>query len=206
MRRKTVFVNLVFVQFHWLNQKYLFKQIQICHRIYPFTSLLRKTNFLSISVLLSEIVIFWLKREVLSEFPKKPSKQQRSIVYLCVSFWGKKQFLFIFVQFYCFEQKGLFTTNPNFPLDLLLFKLVEKNKLSDYFWASSRDNSFLTKKRIFQWISPKMLQKTGKHNLAVCGLFGWEKQYLLIFVPIYYFIQKGIFTTNPNFHLDLLLF
>ena len=52
---------------------------------------------------------------------------------VCGSFCGEKQSAFIFVQFYCFEPIGLFTTNPNFPLDLLLFKLVEKNKLSDYF-------------------------------------------------------------------------
>ena len=37
--------------------------------------------------------------------------------------------------FYCFEQKVFFTTNPNFPHDLLLFKIVEKNKLSEYFYA-----------------------------------------------------------------------
>ena len=43
----------------------------------------------------------------------------------------EKKILFIFEQFYCFEQEGLLKTNPNFPLDLPLFKFVEKNKLSD---------------------------------------------------------------------------
>ncbi len=44
--------------------------------------------------------------------------------------------MLIFVPFYYFELKGLFATNPNFSLDLLLFKLVEKNKHSDYFCAA----------------------------------------------------------------------
>ena len=60
-------------------------------------------------------------------FPKNALKQQKKHgLAVCGSFWGEKQFLLIFVQFYCFEQKGLFTTNPNFPLDLFLFKLVVK--------------------------------------------------------------------------------
>ena len=54
-------------------------------------------------------------------------------------FEEKNSFFSIFVQFYCFEQKGLFTTNPNFPLDLLLFKLVEKNKLSDCFFFDQKE-------------------------------------------------------------------
>ena len=67
-------------------------------------------------------------------FHKNTSKTtEKHSLATCGSFLGEKQFLFIFVQFYCFEQKGLFTTNPNFPQDLLLFKFVEKNKFSVYF-------------------------------------------------------------------------
>ena len=36
----------------------------------PLSKMVRNTNFLSISVLVSEIVTFLLKREVLSEFPQ----------------------------------------------------------------------------------------------------------------------------------------
>ena len=153
---KNIFL-LYLSPFTGLIKKQLFKQIQIFLRICPFSNLLRKTNFLSISVLLSEIVLFWLKGEVFSEFPQKCFKTtEKKSLAVCGSFWGEKHF-FIFIQFYCFEQKGLFTTNPNFPLDLLLFKLVEKNKVSDYFWASFRDIFFI-KKRIFQLNCPKMLQ------------------------------------------------
>ena len=60
LRRKTVFVNIF--PFWWFNQKNLFKQIQIFLRIWRFSNLLRKTNFLSISLVFSEIVTFGTKR------------------------------------------------------------------------------------------------------------------------------------------------
>ena len=69
---------------------------------------------------------------------------------VCGSFCGEKKFSFIFVQFYCFEQKGLFTTYPNFPLDLLLFKLVEKSNFLIISDLLSEIVIFLTKKRSFQ--------------------------------------------------------
>ena len=120
LNRKTVFVNICPI--YWFDQKKLFKQIQIFLRICPFSNLLRKTNFLSISVLLSEIVTYLLKREVFSELARKRFKTKvKHNLAVCGSFCGEKQFLLIFVPFYCFVQKGLFTTNPNFPWDLPLF-------------------------------------------------------------------------------------
>ena len=49
---------LIFIPFYWLDQKQLFKQIQIFLRIYSISNMIRKTNFLSISVLVSEIATF----------------------------------------------------------------------------------------------------------------------------------------------------
>ena len=150
--------------------------------------------------------------------------------------------MLIFVSFYCFEQKGLFTTSTNFLLDFPLFKLVKKNKLSMYFWASFWDwfvqkqlfkqiqiqifllvcpfsnlwrktnflsisvllseiVTFLTKKRSFQWISPKCFKTTENHSLAVGSSLRGDKQ-----SPFTCFFQKKLFTTNPNFSLDLPLF
>ena len=56
---------LIFVPFYWFDQKQLFKQIQISNRIFPFSNLLRKNNFMSIPVLLSELVTFLTKRRCL---------------------------------------------------------------------------------------------------------------------------------------------
>ncbi len=147
------------------------------------------------------------KKGIFSEFPRKRFKTTgKHILALYGLFRGEKEFLFIFVQLYCFEQKGWFTTNPNFPLDLLLFKLVEKNKLSQYFCVHPEIVIFRQIREVFCKLARKRFKTTGKHNLAVCGSFCGEKQFLLIFVPFYCYVQKGLFTTNPNVPLDLPLF
>ena len=60
-------------------------------RFAPFPNLLRKTNFLSFSVLLSEVVFFWLKRELLCEFPPKYFKKtEKNSLAVWGSPWGEK--------------------------------------------------------------------------------------------------------------------
>ena len=54
----------------------------------------------------------------------------------------KKFFFLILVPFYNFVQKVLFTTNPNFRLDLPFFEFVEKSKFSKYFWGSFWESQF----------------------------------------------------------------
>ena len=194
---------LIFVPFYCFDQKKLFKWIQIFLRIFPFSNLFRKTHFPNISLLLSEKINFFIKKRIFAWIFSKMLQSNREAYFSCM--WlnlRRKTFLFIFGQFYCFEQKGLFTTNPNFLLDLLLFKLVEKNKLSEYFRASFSDIFFGLKRVVFSEIAQKFIKTTGKHCLAVCGSFWGEKQFLLIFVPFYCFVQKGLFTTNQNFPLD----
>ncbi len=112
--------------------KTIVKEIQIFLRIFSFSNLFSKTNFLSISVLHSEIVILWMKREVYSDIVRKCFKtREKYSLAVCGSFWGEKQFLLIFVPFYCFEQKGMFTTNPNFLLFRTYSSLLRKKTLSN---------------------------------------------------------------------------
>ena len=143
------------------NKNSCLHQIQIFLWLFSFSNLLRKVIFLSISELLSSIVIFWLKREVFRKLPRKcfKTKEKHSLV-VCGTFCREKQFLLIFVPFCCFDQKGLFTANPNFPLDLLLFKLVEK-KTSDYFWTFFWDIFFYLKDN-FSVNFPKNASKQRK--------------------------------------------
>ena len=54
---------LIFIPFYWFDQKELFKQTQIFLRIFPFSNMVRKTNFLSTSVLISAIVTFMYKKK-----------------------------------------------------------------------------------------------------------------------------------------------
>ena len=71
-----------------------------------------------------------------------------------------------------------------------LLKMVMKNRLSKYFWASLWDRPFLTKKRSFQWISPKMLQNNRKHSLAVYRSLWCEKELMLI----YFWLKREVFS------------
>ena len=106
--RKKQFL-LIFAPFYWFDPKKLFKIIQIFLGICPFSNLLRKTNFLSISVLLSEIVTFLTKKRIFPWIsPKKLKTTDKHSLAVCCSFCGEKQFLLIFVPFYWFEQKQLF--------------------------------------------------------------------------------------------------
>ncbi len=72
--------------------------------------------------------------EVFNELVRKYLKTTgKHNLALCGSFSGEKQVLLIIVPFCCFKQKQLFTPNPNFSLAFLLFKLVGKSNLSEYF-------------------------------------------------------------------------
>ena len=106
--RKTV-LKKYFFPFYWFDQHQLFKQIHIFLRIFTFSNMVRKTNFLSISVLVSEIVTFLInKRSSLGISPKMLQinrKAQYSSMWLT---FQKKQFLLIFIPFYWFDQKQLF--------------------------------------------------------------------------------------------------
>ena len=92
--------SLIFSLFNCFVHKCCLQLIQICLWICPFSNLLRKTNFPSISELLSERVIFWLKREVFIEFPRKCFKTTGNhSLAVCGSFCREKQLLLIFVPF-----------------------------------------------------------------------------------------------------------
>ena len=89
--RKTVFVN-IYPRFIGLIKKQFFKQIQIFLRIYSLSNMVRKTNFLTISVLVSEIVTFMSKNwKVRSEFPQKCFKTtEKHSLAVCDSICGRK--------------------------------------------------------------------------------------------------------------------
>ena len=75
---------LIFVLFYWFDQKKLFKQIQFFLRICAISNLLRKTNFLSISVLLSEIVTFLNKKRSFQWISPKMLQNNRKLWFSCM--------------------------------------------------------------------------------------------------------------------------
>ena len=105
--RKIFFVNIYLLLLVWSKQ--FFKQIQIFFRICSFSNMVRKTNFLSISVIFFESVTFVSKKKVLYEFPQKCFKTtERHCLAVCGSVCGEKQFLLLFIPFFWFDQKKLF--------------------------------------------------------------------------------------------------
>ena len=99
---------LIFIPFYWFEKKKLFKQILIFLSIYQFSNMVRKTNFLSKSILVYEIVTFLTKKKSsLRISPKCFKTTERHSLAVCGSLCGEKQFLLIFIPFYWFEQKRL---------------------------------------------------------------------------------------------------
>ena len=122
-----------------------------------------KKKFLSILVLVSEIVILCLKRKALNEFPQKCVKTtERHSLAVCGSLCGEKQFLLIFIPFYWFEQKKLFKQILIF-LSICSFQTwSEKKKILSILVLVSEIVTFISKKKGSLWISTKMLQNNRK--------------------------------------------
>ena len=120
---------LILVHFYWFDQIQLFKQVLIFLRIFPFPNVIRKTNFLSISVLLSDIVNFLTKKGSFQWISPKMLQNNREAYYSCMYFsLRKKQFLLIFVPFYCFEQKRLLTKKSEFSSGFFPFQTWWENQ------------------------------------------------------------------------------
>ena len=156
--------------------------------------MLRKTNFLTISVLLSEIVILWRKREVLCEFPQKCLKQtKKHSLAVCGLLWGEKYFLLIFVTFPCFNQKQLYKQIQIYFCICPFSNMLRKKNFQCISVLVSEVSLFWLKRKVHCDFSQKCFKITEKHSLAVYGSYWGEKQFLLIFVPFYWFDQKQLF-------------
>ena len=139
---KPVYVNISLIFLIW--SKTFAKQIQIFHRIFPFSNMLRKTNYLRLSVLFSEIVTFWTKKRTSLWISPKMLQNNRITEFICM--WltlRRKTSFFKYILHFTGLIKKSFKTNPNFPQDFPLFKHVKKNKLSEYFCALFWDSHFL---------------------------------------------------------------
>ena len=108
--------------------------------------MVRKTNFLSISVLVSEIVNFMSKRKVLYEILQKCLKKtERHGLEVCVSLCGEKQFLLIFIHFYWFDQKE-WLIKSKFSTGFHLSKMTGKTNFLSISVLVSEIVNFMSKK------------------------------------------------------------
>ena len=105
---------------------------------------------------------------------------------------GRKEFVLIFVSFYLFEKKKLFKQIQIFLKICPFSNMVRKTNLLSISVVFSEIVYFLTKKEVLCEFPPKCFKTTEKHSLAVCDSIWGEKQFLLIFVPFYWFDQKHL--------------
>ena len=155
---------LIFIRFYWFDQKHLLKQIQIFLRIWPFSNMVRKTNFLSISVLVSEIITFMSKKK--SSLWISPAKYfkttERLSLAICGLLCGEKQFLLIFIRFDWFDQKNLLKQIQIFLRICPFSNMVRKTNFLSFSVLVSEIVTFMSKKKSSLWISPKLLQNNRK--------------------------------------------
>ena len=144
---------------------------------------------------------FWTKKSSFQWNSPKMHQNNRKALFSCMRLilWRKTVFVNICpVLLLC--TKRIVHNKSKFSFGFAPFRTCWEKK---NFWLFQsfflRFSFFWTKKSTFQWNCPKMYQNNRKACLVVCGSFCGEKQFLLIiFVPFYCFVQKGLFTTNPN--------
>ena len=73
------------------------------------------------------------------------------------------------------------------------FKHGMKNKLSGYLVLVSEIVTFMSKRNFLKKFPHKCFKRTERNSLAVCGSLCGENQFLLIFIPLYWFDQKKVF-------------
>ena len=137
----------------------MLKQIEIFLRIFPFTNMVRKTNFPSFSVLVSEISLLFLKRKVLYKFLQKCFKKtEKHSLVVCGTLCGEKQFLLIFMRFYWFDQKHLLKQIQIFLRIYPFSNMVRKTNFLSISVLVSEVVTLMSKKKSSLSISPKLLQ------------------------------------------------
>ena len=124
---------------------------------------------------------------------KNALKKERHSLAICGSLWGEKQFLFIFIPFYWFDQKQFFKQILFF-LSICRFQTWSEKQPFWVFQCSFQRYTILCLKRKVLYEFPqKCFKTTERYSLEVCSLLCEEKQFLLIFIPFYWFNRKQLF-------------
>ena len=173
---------LIFIPFYWFDQKQLFKPIQIFLRICPFWNMVRKTKFLSISVLVSAIITF-MSKNISSLWISPKMLQNNSKAYVS-SMWltlRRKIFLLIFIPFTGLIKNSCLNKSK-FSSSLPLLSMVRKTNFLSISVFFSEIVTFMSEKKSSLWISPKMLQNNRKAWFSSISHTLWRKT---VFVNIY---------------------
>ena len=163
--------------------------------------MVRKTNFQSISVLVSWIATFmsknrsslWISHKMLQ------NKTKAWFISLWLTLWRKTVFVNIYPllmvwsnQF--FKQIQIFLRICHYS------NMVKKKTFWVFQWSFLRVSLLCLKRKVLYEFPQKCFKTTERHSLAICGSVCGEKQFLLIFIPFFWFDQKKLFKQIQIFH------
>ena len=155
--------------------------------------MLRKTYFRVFHCFFLRESLFWLKREVLCEYPQKCFKKtEMHSLAVIGSFWREKQHLLIFVFFYWFDQKQLFKQ-----IQILIFSnLLRQTNFLSISLLLLRLSLFGLQREVLCEFPKNCFKRTEKHSLAVYSSLCGEKQFLLIFIHFTGLIKQIQFSSG----------
>ena len=131
----------------------------------PLFKLDKKNKFLIISVLLSEILIFLINRDILCKFlPKCFKTTEKQNLAVWGSLWGEKRVFvnispILLVWSITFDQ-----TTPNFPQNLPFFKVVKKTNFLSVSVLFSEIVKKINKWELLCKFPQKCFKTTEKHS------------------------------------------
>ena len=149
----------------------------------PISNMVRKTNFLSISVLVSEMVDFMPKKKSSLWISPKMLQNNRKVLFrnMWLTLWRKTVFGTIYPLLLVWTKKSCLN-NPIFRQDLPISNMVRKTNFLSISVLVSEIATFLSKKKSSLWISTKMPQNNRKAWFRSMWLNLWRKT---VFVTIY---------------------
>ena len=156
--------------------------------------MVRKTNFLSFSVLISKIVTFLTKKRSSLWISQKMLQNNRMEKFR--SMWlslETKTIFFNICPLFLVWSKTVVLTNPNFSQGFPLSKMVKKPQLSVYFSARFWESLFWLRREVLSEFPPKFFKITERHSLVVSVSLWGEKHFWLTFVLFYWFDKKKLF-------------
>ena len=144
---------------------------------FPLSNMVRKTNFLCFSVLVSEIATFMSKKKSSLWISTKMLQNNRTAKFrVCGSLCGEKHFLLKFIPLNWFDQNSSLNKSK-FSSGFFPFKHGKKRKLSEYFSARLAI-VILCLKENFSMILPKIFKTTERHFSSM-WLTLWRKRFFV---------------------------
>ena len=163
--------------------------------------MVRKTNFQSISVLVSWIATFMSKKRSSLWISHKmlQNKTKARFISLWLTLWRKTVFVNIYPLLMVWSNQ-FFKQIQIFLRICTIQTWLKKKKFWVFQWWFLRLSLLCLKRKVLYEFPQKCFKTTERHSLAICGSVCGEKKFLLIFIPFFWFDQKKLFKQIQIFH------